>query len=493
MSLWSRLERIIGGRARTEAVLLFACALGLESADLATVGAAAPELESAFHISNFQLGLLAAISTVVGAVATVPVGALTDRVRRVPLLTGAVALWAVAMAASAAAPDYAWLLVCRLGLGAVTAAAGPTVASLSGDFFPPSERGRIYGYILSGELIGAAVGFVISGTVAQVLSWRWAFALLVVPAAALAAVIHRRLREPQRGAQTGVGASGRPVGGVARKAIASSRIEPISDHVLRSDARSMPLRKAARYVLSIRTNLWLICASAIGYFFFAGLRTFALVFVQGRLSISQSGATGVLFLGGLGALTGVLVSGRLADRLIRRGKLTARIGTGAAGYLLAAVFLVPVVLAHSAILVVPPLILAGASLAAPNPPLDAARLDVMPSRLWGRAEGVRTLLRQSAQAAAPLLFGLIADRLGGRGASISAQHVSSAATRGLQYTFLIMLIPLAVNGLMLLRAQRSYAADVATAIASERARQPERGQARKRRRGQRGATSATFG
>src|SRR5438874_13307786 len=125
-----RIQALLG-RKRTRVVVLFACVLALESADLATVGAAAPELEGAFHISNTQLGLLAAISTMVGAVATVPIGALTDRVRRVSLLAGAVALWGAAMVLSAAAQGYTWLLLSRLGLGAVTAAAGPTIASLT--------------------------------------------------------------------------------------------------------------------------------------------------------------------------------------------------------------------------------------------------------------------------------------------------------------------------------------------------------------------------
>lgn len=67
--------------------------------------------------------------------------------------------------------------------------------------------------------------------------------------------------------------------------------------------------------------------------------------------------------------------------------------------------------------------LAGAALAGVNPPLDAARLDVMPSGLWGRAEGVRTLLRSVVVAIAPLLFGFISDQLSGAG---RAAHASSS-------------------------------------------------------------------
>lgn len=79
---------------------------------------------------------------------------------------------------------------------------------------------------------------------------------------------------------------------------------------------------------------------------------------------------------------------------------------------------------------------------------------------------MRTLLRSLTAAAAPLLFGLISDLLGGGG---QATHASGQAAnaKGLSSAFLIMLIPLAAGGLILLRGRRAYPRDVATAIASE--------------------------
>jgi MFS family permease len=456
-----------GDPGRTRIVVLLACALGLESADLTTIGAAAPQLEAAFHISNAQLGLLAAISTFVGAVTTVPMGALTDRVRRVNLLALAVSLWAVAMAACALAQTYGWLLLARLGLGAVTATAGPAIASLTGDYFPAAERGKIYGYILSGELLGAGIGFVVSGSLASAVSWRAAFAVLAVPAAALAFGLRRGLSEPERGAQRHPGDGQKRPFGVARRAVESRRVDPARERVLHRDPGELSLAHAIRYVLRIPTNRWLIATAAVGYFFFAGMRTFALVFVRGHLDLGQSPATIVLFVAGIGSLAGVLVSGRLADKLIRRGRIDARVLVGAVSYLAATAFLAPALWLGALPIVLPLLIVSAAALAAPNPPLDAARLDIVPSGLWGRAEGVRTLLRQSAQAAAPLLFGLVADALGGATTTGSQQHIPAATTQALQQTFLIMLVPLGLTGLMLLRARRGYATDVATAIASE--------------------------
>jgi hypothetical protein len=101
--------------------------------------------------------------------------------------------------------------------------------------------------------------------------------------------------------------------------------------------------------------------------------------------------------------------------------------------------------------------------------LDAARLDIMPSRLWGRAEGVRTLLRQTAQGAAPLLFGLVADAFSGAQVLVTThEKVSARATQGLEYALLIMLCALFLNGILLLMARRRYPADVVTAVESER-------------------------
>jgi predicted MFS family arabinose efflux permease len=462
-----RLEEVVGGPTRAKVVLLFACVLALESADLATIGAAAPQLEASLHTSNAGLGTLAAVSTLVGAIATLPAGALADRLRRVSLLAAAVLLWALAMAASAVAPDFTWLLLSRIGLGAVTAAAGPVVASLTGDFFEVGERGKIYGYILSGELLGAAFGFVISGSIASAVSWRVAFAVMIAPAAILGAVIWRRLPEPAR---AGPDRSRRDDQDLATKQVVIAQgVDPVAELVLRDDPAGMKLRRAVRYVLSIATNRWLIAASVIGYFFFAGMRTFALVFVRGHFGLSQPLATLVLLIAGIGALGGVLTAGRLADRLIRRGTTAARVLVGAVSYFVATALLIPSLLADSVFVAAPILLVAAAGLAAPNPPLDAARLDVVPSRLWGRAEGVRTLLRQTAQAAAPVAFGLLADGLGGASATASHGPVSPATAHALQLTFLIMLVPLAVSGGVLLAARRGYPRDVATAIAGQRA------------------------
>jgi predicted MFS family arabinose efflux permease len=435
--------------ARRRSIVLLTGVLALESADLATLGAIAAPLERKLHLDHTQLGSLASAGLLVAAAATVPAGLLADRVRRVPLLAGAVALWCAAMVAAGTAGSFGALLAARLLLGAVTATAGPTIASLTGDLIPRDQRARVYGVMLSGELLGSGFGFLVSGEMAALLGWRWAFWVLAPPALVLAYALWRWLPEPPRHARTD-----RPRALRDDPTRAATDVAPDPRTVLREDPVRLPLLRAIRHVLRVRTNRLLIVASAMGYFFFSGQRTFTMVFIRGHYGVTQAVATSLIGVLGIGAIAGVILGGRIADRLLAANHLQARIVLPAACYVAAAIFFLVPLLTTSLLVALVPAVLGAAALSAPNAPLDAARLDIMPAGLWGRAESVRSVLRALAVAAAPLLFGWTADRLGG-------------ASDGVRSTFLIALVPLACSGIVLLRARRSYARDIASAAASD--------------------------
>ncbi len=144
----------------------------------------------------------------------------------------------------------------------------------------------------------------------------------------------------------------------------------------------------------------------------------------------------------------------------------------------AAVIFLPGLLSPVLVISVPLLVAGGAALAAPDAPLNAARLDVMPHRLWGRAEGVRTVPHMLAFSISPVLFGFVSKLFGGPGASGGVNATSHANGQALADTCLVMLVPLAIAGVSLLAARRSYPGDVATAAAGP---QPS-GHAPRRRR-----------
>jgi MFS family permease len=458
-----------GGPARTRIVLVLGSVLALSSADAATVGAAAVQLRQALHIGNTDIGLLVAVTSLVGAVFSVPFGMLADRARRTWLLGGAIVIWGAAMIWGATASDFSQLLVDRLWLGAVTASTGPTVASLVGDWIPGSERGKIFGYILTGELAGAGVGFAVTGDIAA-LSWRAAFIILALPAFVLAWLVFR-LPEPARGGQ-GVlppepGYGTEPGAAQPEPPKENSGHEPTDaqrlarERGITPDRRLLAMRprprmtlgEAVKYVLLVRTNVALIISGACGYYFLAGVQTFGVEFVRGQYGVNQVFANLLLLVVGAGAVIGVLAGGPIGDALLRRGRLNGRVLVAALAATMTVLLFIPALATRSTLTALPYIVLASACLSAQNPPIDAARLDIIPSFLWGRAEGIRNFIRTGAQALAPVLFGAV------------SQYVFGGGNSGLRWTFVVMMIPLAASAVFLFAAGRRYPTDVATAAA----------------------------
>jgi predicted MFS family arabinose efflux permease len=500
------LSNAAGGPARLKAILFLASIVSLSSADVGAVSALAPQLETAFRVGNAGIGLLVTVSLLIGAAATLPFGVLADRVSRTRTLWISILVWGAAELASAFSHSFGALLGTRVALGAVTAAAGPAVASLTGDLFPAKERSRIYGMILSGELLGGGLGVLIAGDIGAAVSWRAGLAVLAVPSLLLAWAIRRYFPEPARGGQSRLVEGAQEIAsadqvaadpgafagtdepeeadaGSDQPVLAAVRerdVQPDESIVLPAEA-DLSLWQAVRWIVRVPTNLKLVLASSLGYFFLSGLRTFALIYARGRFGVGQGMATLLFLLIGAAAVAGVLLSGRHTDSLIERGKVDARLLVGGLGFLAAAVVFVPALLTSSLLLALPLLLVASFALSTPNPPTDAARLDVVPSRMWGRAESIRTSVRTVLEATAPLLFGLMSVALGGGGSSgfgsgVNQSHspVSASSTRGLQLTFLIMVSTLAASGFLLLRGRRTYLTDVATAAASDQSVPVER-------------------
>lgn len=453
---WS--EHKAGGHARLRVIATFAAIIALDGADKGTVSATASNIRDAFSVSNTDIGVLLTTVSLVSAALSVPMGILVDRRRRITLLVMSIVGWAVAMVFAAISQSFLWLLLSRVGLGVVAAVTGPAVASMIGDLFATGERARVYGQILAGELVGTGAGLVGSTLVAGTLGWRYAFWWLVPPTLALAWVVSR-LDEPPRGQRavlrsTSSRRASRPEDDTVLRALKQHDIAPREENILTEDAVRMNIWQAVRYVLSVPTNRVLIVASALGYFFFAGVRGFAIEYSQDHYGITKATASGLMIIIGAGALVGVLVGGRLADTLVRRGVIAGRVWVPVVALFTLPILFGPALWTTQVAIGLPLLVVGAAVLSAANPPQDAARLDIMHPRLWGRSESIRTVARTALEGAAPVLFGFTSTSLAGGGHG------------GLEYTFLIFLISLPLAGAFGLLAVRSYPRDVATAQAS---------------------------
>ena len=495
------LVKRVGGPARARVITLFALVLALNGADASTVGAIAPQLEAGLHINNTDLGLLSSVSLLVGAIFTIPVGLLVDRTKRMPLLAVSIVLWSLASLFSAFAGSFSSLLLTRLALGAVAATAGPAISSLTGDYFAADERGVVWSYILVGEAAGTAFGFIVSGFVASVFHWQAAFVVLSIPGFFVARELWRTVPEPLRGGQSHLALGATDLGAVvseaaqrvergeaptvaeaeaasepgsraAREAAERAGAVPNPALVLHEDPSQMGLWRSVRYLFEIPSNRLMIFGSSLGYFYFAGLSTFALLFVKGHYHAGQAEAELVLALLVVGGIVGTVVGGRVGDLMLRNGRLAARVWFAGLCYIAAAALLA-VGLLKSGLTPALWFVIGGATLIfAANPPVQAARLDVVPAGLWGRTSAALTVVRSLAQASAPLLFGGLSNVIEGifpPQAPIGTHpHAPPANTStGLQVSFLVMLVALLAGGILLYKARVTFASDVASAAASE--------------------------
>ncbi len=463
--LLQRAEDRVGGKAGLKIVVLLACILALDTADKATVSAVAGSLKSAFNIGNTDIGILIACVSFMGAALTLPFGSMIDRINRKAVLTATIVLWAVAMAVSGTATSFTYLLVTRIFLGGVTAVASPAVASLTGDFFPARERAKMYGWILSGELIGTGIGFFFSGEISAAIDWHWSFYLMAVPSLALAWALWRFLPEPQRGGQSWIkfDGGGPSEGEQAQEQIRRAGFGPREDLVLDRDPRERSIWWVIAYLVRIPTYRLLVIASSLGYYFFAGIRGFAMIYLTQHYSVSRSTLSALVVVIGIGAIVGVIAGGRLSRYMLDRGLMQARILVPGAVLFLSTLFIAPAIWTTNVVLGIGLLTVGAGLLAAANPPIDAARLDIVHPLMWGRGESGRMALRALLEGGAPILFGAASGWLGGGGT-------------GLKWTYLIMLIPVLAASALAIPAYFTYPRDVATASASvERLRERKSG------------------
>jgi MFS family permease len=97
----------------------------------------------------------------------------------------AVALFLVAMITMVVSPIAEVMLAAQGLAGFAGAALVPTLVVLIADHYRGKQQAEAVGWLGSARAIAGVLAFVIVGTVATMLSWRWAFGLLILHAAAI--------------------------------------------------------------------------------------------------------------------------------------------------------------------------------------------------------------------------------------------------------------------------------------------------------------------
>ena len=152
------------------------------------------------HLSDSQLGWLMTGFIIVYAFASPVFGWLGDRRGRNRLVGAGVAIWSLSTAAAGIAHGFTGLFAARSTVGIGEAAYGSIAPSMLADYFPKSQRGRVFAIFFAAIPIGSALGYILGGKVDGAYGWRAAFFVAGLPGLVLAGLC-LLLRDPPRGAE----------------------------------------------------------------------------------------------------------------------------------------------------------------------------------------------------------------------------------------------------------------------------------------------------
>lgn len=427
----------------------------LESGQRMALSQAVEGIQGEFGISDTLIGFLPFSVAFVGALGSIPIGILSDRMRRTWLLSAAMLIWSVATGFMALSTAVAVLFVLQMILGAVEANA-PAAVSLISDYYPVRKRAQMLGLYSAGGLVGALLGLLLGGIVVEYYGWRWALAIWAPFGLAVVAWLWV-LPEPQRGDRdrdfqreldadsSGIGSSGINIEHRFSKRLAL----PPPHRVGHLDYARLTQWQAFRELIGIRSLWFAIVGLGASQMLLQGLAFWAVEYFR-RAHGLESAAAGALAGGlALGAAAGVIAGGFIADRLFDRGLLSARVWVTGLSAIGAAIVLVPAFASTSLWVTAVLLIFGGFLITVPMAPADAMLNDVVVSQLRGRALALRSVVR-SVGMVGPVIIGAL------------------SSTIGLQAALVIFTPTYAIGGLIVLMGLRYYPRELSFVVAESR-------------------------
>lgn len=244
-----------------------------------------------FGISDTGIGLLSGVTfAVFYTVFGLPLGRLSDRIGRKPVIAFSCMAWSLMTMLCGMAGSFFTLVLARIGV-AIGEAGGtaPSVAMVS-DLYPAHRRSTALAVLMLGSSLGAIVGLGLGGWIAQHHGWRYAFLLIGAPGILLGLLLLLTVRSP-----------------------APPRVRQAAEGPQEGWLRTLA------ELLRMPSFLWLVLtggAAAIAGYAIGTWSPSFLIRSHG-LNMQQAGfLVGVV--GGTGSTIGTLVCGMLTDRLARR-------------------------------------------------------------------------------------------------------------------------------------------------------------------------------
>jgi MFS transporter, Spinster family, sphingosine-1-phosphate transporter len=158
------------------------------------------QVKHEFQISDALIGSLT-FWFMVAYMCTAPItGWLGDRFPRKPMIVIAALFWSGINFFTAYVHSFDSLNIRHAALGIGEASFGIFAPALLSDFYPDDQRNRVLTIFNVAIPVGAALGYLVGGTVGEHFGWRMSFIVSAVPGVIIALLIAFFMKEPARGA-----------------------------------------------------------------------------------------------------------------------------------------------------------------------------------------------------------------------------------------------------------------------------------------------------
>ena len=181
--------------------LLVLCGVALvQEMDRDAIGVLTPEIRDYFGLDLTTLTVIVSLTGVLTLLLALPVGYLSDRVRRTWLTAAGILAIGVFGVLSGLLPTILLFTVARAA-GGIGRTMDPAHNSLLADYFPPGARASVYAGRQLAVEIGRGLGPLLAGAVAALLVWQAAFIAIAIPTFVLGYASFALMREPVRSEQ----------------------------------------------------------------------------------------------------------------------------------------------------------------------------------------------------------------------------------------------------------------------------------------------------
>ena len=167
--------------------------------DRSALGVVAQAIRTEFKLSPVEMGYLFSSFFWSYVIFLLPIGIMLDRFSTRNINSVGIALWSLAMAATAGVWSFATLMAPRLVMGAGEATSIPSCGRIVREWMPAQERGVANAFWSAGSFLGPAIGAIVVAALTSSWGWRSAFIILAALGSGLARLQSHLVRPAREG------------------------------------------------------------------------------------------------------------------------------------------------------------------------------------------------------------------------------------------------------------------------------------------------------